>query len=483
MRSGVLVLLACLFTGLAGIQAQEMKDSGKDGDCITAERRDFETSESLDGVFTPASYEEIELWPEEYAGELLVLEVVEHGSPVNKGDLIAKLDMKSIDRQIEMMEREIRSSALSLKNTKERAALDEARAQATLEDTRADLELAIRDMEGWEKHELEFRKREAEMRKQATQNYIDDQKDELAQLEAMYRDDELVDATEEIVMKRARRDLARSNKAIELQLERRDYTETFAEPAQTARKRMQLRSKELGLQQLLRTQEIDRRSREDKVLKAELAFQDQEDKLARIKRDRELLFLRAPADGVLLHGSADGYRPGSAPQRYKRGSRLGFRTPLFMVADPDRFNLALSVPESKLEVLEPGIAATVTPTIPSKIEAVGTLRMDRFPSAKSAAGPENKYEATIEVDGNMLGLVAGMRGKAEFNVETLSDVVVLPRNAVFGAGKEAHCWVAGETGGEYKRVDLELGPEREGEVVVYGDIEAGQKVLLRAPKK
>ncbi|MHC4942526.1 MAG: efflux RND transporter periplasmic adaptor subunit [Planctomycetota bacterium] len=483
MRSGVLVLMVCLVAGLAGIQAQEMKEAKKDSDCIVVERRDFETAESLDGVFTPASYEEIELWPEEYSGELLVLEVIEHGTLVSKGDLIARLELKSIDRQIELLEREIRSSALSLKSTKERAALDEARARAKLDDTRAELELARRDLEGWEKHELEFKKREADMYKQATQNYIDDQKDELAQLESMYRDDELVDATEEIVMKRARRDLARSMKALDLQVERRDYTESFSEPAQTERRRMQFRTKELGLQQLIRTQEIDKRSREDGILKAELAFKDQEDKLARIKRDREMLTLRAPADGVLLHGSAEKYRPGSASPRYERGSRLGFRTTLFVVADPDRFNLALNVPESKLEVLKPGMGAKVTPTVPTKIEAAGTLRMDRFPSPKSAAGPENKYEAVIEVDGSMIGLVAGMRGKAEFNVEELTDVVVLPKNTVFGAGKEAHCWIADETSGEYRRVDLELGPEREGEVVVHGEIEAGQKVLLRAPKK
>jgi multidrug efflux pump subunit AcrA (membrane-fusion protein) len=452
MRSGVLVLMVCLVAGLAGIQAQEMKEAKKDSDCIVVERRDFETAESLDGVFTPASYEEIELWPEEYSGELLVLEVIEHGTLVSKGDLIARLELKSIDR-------------------------------ATLADTRAELELARRDLEGWDKHELEFKKREAEMRKKATQNYIDDQKDELAQLESMYRDDELVDATEEIVMKRARRDLARSMKALDLQVERRDYTESFSEPAQTERRRMQFRTKELGLQQLIRTQEIDKRSREDGILKAELAFKDQEDKLARIKRDREMLTLRAPADGVLLHGSAEKYRPGSASPRYERGSRLGFRTTLFVVADPDRFNLALNVPESKLEVLKPGMGAKVTPTVPTKIEAAGTLRMDRFPSPKSAAGPENKYEAVIEVDGSMIGLVAGMRGKAEFNVEELTDVVVLPKNTVFGAGKEAHCWIADETSGEYRRVDLELGPEREGEVVVHGEIEAGQKVLLRAPKK
>jgi hypothetical protein len=483
MRLELYVLLLCLIAGLGDLGAQDVEDQEKAQDHLLVERRDFEATETRDGVFIPAVFEEIEIWPEEYSGELLVLEVIEHGAPVNQGDVIAHFSLRSIDRQIEMLGRELRSSALSLKLTKERAALDDAAARMTLEDTRADLELTRRSVEGWEKHELEFQQRTAEMQKQATENYIEDQKDELAQLEAMYRDDELVDATEEVVLKRARRDLARSNTALDLQVDRREYTESFTEASQTERKRIQLRAKERALERLIKTQEMDKLNRQEGIVKAELAFKDLEDKLGRLKRDRELLNVRAPRSGVLLHGSEDHYRPGQVAPRHKRGSRLGFRTPLFLVADPDRFNLALSIPESKLDTLKHGMGATVRPKDLKHGKGVGVLRMDRFPSPKSAAAPENTYDGVIVIDGTMQGLVAGMRGKAEIKLEKLSDVVVLPRNVVFGAAEDAHCWASDKDTGEYRRMALELGPEGEGEVVVYGDIEEGQKVLLRAPKK
>jgi multidrug efflux pump subunit AcrA (membrane-fusion protein) len=402
---------------------------------------------------------------------------------VNEGDVIARLDLKSINRQIELLEREIRSSALQLKNTRERAALDEAAAKATLVDKQLDLDLTRRSLKGWEKYELEFQQRDAEMRKQSTENWIEDQMDELAQLEAMYSDDELVDATEEIVIKRARRDLARSNAALDLMLKKREYTVSFTEPSQTERKRMQLRTKELALERLIKTQEMERRTREDGILKAELAYQDQRDKLERLHRDRELLTLRAPTSGVLLHGSVDQYRPGQVAPRHKRGSRLGLRTTLFLVANPDQFNLALSIPEDKIDTLKTGLGATVMPKTLSHIQGVGVLRVDRFPSPKSAAAPENTYEAMVAIEGTMMGLVTGMRGKAEIRSERFKDAIVIPKNAVFGDEKEPHCWVADGETGEYYRADLELGPEWEGEVVVLDGVEENQKVLLKAPEK
>ena len=93
MRIGLILSFICLIAGSTGLLAQETEPSGKGPPRLVVERRDFEKTETLDGVFIPAEFDEIAFWPEEYSGELLVLEVLAHGSPVNEGDVIARFEM------------------------------------------------------------------------------------------------------------------------------------------------------------------------------------------------------------------------------------------------------------------------------------------------------------------------------------------------------------------------------------------------------
>ena len=67
-----------------------------------------------------------------------------------------------------------------------------------------DAEWAARKLSAYLEKEKAFKLEEFRLRSQSRQHNLEDQRDELEQLEQMYREDELVDATEEIVLKRQR---------------------------------------------------------------------------------------------------------------------------------------------------------------------------------------------------------------------------------------------------------------------------------------
>ena len=118
-----------------------------------------------------------------------------------------------------------------------------------------------------------------------------------------------------------------------------------------------------------------------------------------------------------------------------------------------------------------------------EIAVMGTMRVDRFPAPRSAGGKENTHTAEVVIDGPVQGVVAGMRAEVKIVVEELEDVIVLPRTAVFGSGTDAYCLVAAEEGESFQRIPVKLGPSTDKEVVVYGVLSDGQKVLLCEPQK
>ncbi|MEW6071964.1 MAG: hypothetical protein AB1726_05115 [Planctomycetota bacterium] len=445
-------------------------------------RQDYTDAIPLDGRLVPADFAEISFWPEAYSGELLFLDVAAHGAYVNAGDVIARFETKSIDREIENAERDLVTTGIQHEGTVARAAIAEEAGRDQLEDAVFALESAQRSLDGWQKHELEFHARQNDLSRQRYQYGIEDQEDELAQLEAMYRDDELVDATEEIVLKRSRRELASSRVGQKLSLDRMTYEDEYQLVETGQRKLRAVEDQKAGLDRLVRSQEIERRERENGVVRSEAGLAEKVERLEGLRRDREHLTVRAPRAGIVLHGGAASQRPGQSHPVHERGGHGGFRTPLFCVADPDRLAVALSVPESKLSRVRENMPAKVTTLVTGDTVAMGTLHVERYPTAGSAHAPEGAYDGDVRLDGELHGVVAGMRAKVELVVETLEDVLMLPSAAVFRTDAGACCWAVG-AGGELAKVPLTLGPASGELVVVYGDLDENTRVSLEEPKK
>jgi hypothetical protein len=366
-------------------------------------------SSERNGVFAPASPAVVSIWPEAYSGELLVVEVMPQGSTVKEGDVIAKLETRSIDEQVHQAELEASSGAIRHQGVVERNKIDDDAAASALVVARAGLDRAKRSLDGWTKFELAFAKRSDEIAKQNEDANIDDQKDELSQLEKMYKADELVDATEEIVLKRSKRRLDITEKATGLSGERRTYRVGYDEAMQTEVKQENARTQEQALDRLVRGQAIEKRAREDALSRSKDALDLQNQRLEKLKRDREKLVVHAPRAGVLLHGKEKDYRPGRTPARYDRGSQLAARTDVFLVADPAEVAVAFDIPESMLGEAREGAAVDVKAVAIAGANASGTLHLETYASTK--VGEDNGYEATAKLASPIPGALFGMRAR------------------------------------------------------------------------
>src|SRR6185436_17081035 len=134
--------------------------------------------------------------------------------------------------------------------------------------------------------ELAFEQRSQDLSRRYQQANLEDQTDELDQLEKMYKGDELVDATEDIVLKRSRRGLALTKDGNALASERTKHHEEFELVLERERREEELRAQTESVARLERQQELEARARADAERRSAAALAEQKEKFARLQRDR-----------------------------------------------------------------------------------------------------------------------------------------------------------------------------------------------------
>ena len=368
-------------------------------------------AEPVTGTVAPAAPAPLALWPREFSGELLVLEALPQGASVAQGDVLVRLDTERIERAIRDAELNLHSAEIAHQGLLERNALASAAAELELTHARARLERAQLALEAYRTREAEFTARNDELRERYERQSIEDREDELEQVEAMYAADELVDATEEIVLKRSRRDLETARFSTELSADRRAFEVEVSRPMQLAQREEEVVAQTAGLERLVRTQAIDARGREDAAARSALALEDKRADLADLTADLELFTLRAPTDGVLLYGELDDYRPGSKPPVVERGSRLSARSEVLMVADPRRLAIAFDVSEAQRSKLAQGAQVSVEPLSQPGTTLTAELSIDAWPAPRPAGKDGVPFAARATLPAGDHGLLFGMQAK------------------------------------------------------------------------
>jgi HlyD family secretion protein len=399
---GAIVTLSCASTSDG--QAPP-PDASPSADSAVKDEDGARVAPTRTGVLMPVAPVTITLWPEAYSGELLVLGVLAPGSAVKEGDVIARLDTRDIEEQIADAELGLDSARVQHAGLIEKNAIAEEAAASKLMRTQAALERARRSYEGYATLEAAFQKRSDTLVRKGEQSRIDDQKDELEQLEAMYEADELTDATEEIVLKRSRRNLALSEERNALSGDRRQYRIDLADKLEMEKRMEDVLRREEELAHMLRTQAVEARAREDAETRSTAGLRKKAQRFERLIVDLGRMTVTAPSAGILLHGSMKNYRPGGSGMLIERGGRLAARAESFLIADPSAIAIAIDVPESDLTEFPDGVAVVAHPISAPEIELHGTLSVAAYPT--SSEGGESHFAGTITLLGEAPALLFG----------------------------------------------------------------------------
>ena len=172
------------------------------------EKGPFKIDVTLKGVLEAQTMSEIalslEAWSPNKGGLLVVSKTIEHGARVKKGDPVLWLDLEMIDQTIRDLETDRDLNDLALHLAEMELPVLEKSTPLEMADAERAKKRADEDLKRFLELDRSFAEKAADQIVKSYQNMVDYIKEELRQLEKMYRSKDLTEETEEIILRRQR---------------------------------------------------------------------------------------------------------------------------------------------------------------------------------------------------------------------------------------------------------------------------------------
>lgn len=443
---------------------------------VAAQKGDLTPVYEFEATFEAIESAEVKIRLEAYQGDLTVQTVATAGEPVKKGDLLLGLDKGPIEKQMAALENDLRVSRATqekLQADLEIGARSDAlalqQAETSLKDAGTNLK-AFEDVEG--KHLVQG----AELNVKFMEDALHDQTEELVQLEKMYKSEELTNATSEIVVRRARRNIERTKLTLDMGRAEASHVKNVKYPQQRQTLAHAVEAAKNSLESLKAVQTLGRVQREVEAAKAKAGLAQIEEQAAKLKRDLEFFSLRATMDGRLYYGQ---YQHGAwtaeqvSPQ-LARGEKVQAGQVLLTVCGAGTRARADLSEADYFDIL-PGLQATVVPSSAPDSKSEGTIRAKSFVAAMRGAG--SAYELRIEFKEPPANLLPGMKGKASVRGAELKGVVLVPSHAVASQNGKCTLSVCAKDGKTSTR-EVVVGKSDGKMIQIKTGLDAGEKVAV-----
>ena len=183
----------------------------------------------------------------------------------------------------------------------------------------------------------------------------------------------------------------------------------------------------------------------------------------------------APADGVLLYNGAPASLLGGTAAEIGVGSSVSPAAAPFTVVPYDTLGFVAQVDETDVARIEPGMPAIVV------LDAFGG---EEFPSAVERVDPESVLTPTggsvfrvrFTLTGDLDRVLLGMNGSVDIEVETVSDVVTIPIEALFTEGGNDYVYVV--RGDRAYRAAVEVGRMTDTSAEIRSGVSEGDAVIV-----
>lgn len=447
---------------------------------VTAEKGRFEVVLEVKGDFEPVDAQLVQVKPEQWAQPLEITRVLPHGSRVAAGDPIVEFDTDKLDRALADLESDLAIGEKSLEIARRELPVTESLAPLEMAETEREARVAAEDLERFLAVGKTLAEDSARFRLKSAGEQLKYSREELRQLEKMYRDKDLTEETEEMILQRTRfevesgefnlrRATIDSEVALALEIPRRESA--LRDAAEKAR---------LALEKVRATSGL---ALEQKRLALRKAERDREEALRKereLRADRAALPIKAPRAGLVYMGRLhDGaWSTAAVAAKAVPGQAVGVGELAFTVVDPDRVSFRARIDEKDLHLVSVGLAGRVEPTgrpddeVVVAVESVSPVPREgkvdvRFSVAAPAAGP---------------AALPGMTGTARCRVHSRADAITLPATAVFRDDDGRRIvWIPGKDGQPATKRPVRTGRTHGGRTEIVDGLAAGEAVLAARP--
>lgn len=449
---------------------------------LKVETKRFKVVVPLDGIFVARKMEEVALRPKVWS-EFEIEEVVEHGAKVHKGERLIKFDDDKINDAIQDMELEQRISDLTITRTEEEMPRMEKTLKLDFGDAERASENAKADLKRYNELDRPMAMKTAEFMVKYYNFMLDYEKDELHELEKMYKADDLTEETEEIVLKRQRNSVEFAQFSLEnAKLDSEEMTKVRIP-------RMDIRMKE----QLDRTAIAKARAQMALSLDLNRARQELEqrkkmrtkalERHTKILGDKELMEIKSPADGIVFYGQCVNGRWSDTPSlinRYKPHNNVSGNSILMTIVESRPLTITSTIDESKRPDVSDGQKIKVALPLEGADRASGEVKsISPIPT-----GP-GKFEINFDVKQDQIPdwVIAGMSCKVQITTYDKADALVVPKKAVHDDKDDPdkhYVWLVDPDDADAKpeRRTVKLGKRKDEDVEILKGLKKGNVISL-----
>lgn len=449
----------------------------------TVKHQPLKIEVGLKGVFEAESMTEMVLRPDAWS-TLKVLEAVEHGTRVQRGDVLVKLDLKAIDEAIADARTGRCLGELALEQAEESLRLLEATTPLDLIAAERAGRIAEEDLARFLEVDRPMSEKSVRFMLEGAQNSLDYAREELRQLEKMYNADDLTEETEEIILTRQRNAVKRAEFSLEsAKIRCRQALETGLPREEETIKDATLR------QQLAREKAqaalpaaLGKAKLEFEKLKVEQARG--QEKLEKLLADRAAMAVTAPAGGIVYYGRCVRGKwtsAASVAEKLRRGGSILANEVFMTIVKPRPMVLRATVPEKDLHWIRPGLKGTAQPTaLPDVRLGAAVAEVDPIPSSAGS------FEARIEVSLNKQAeaLVPGMECSVKLVPYFNKEALTVPATALGTdpLDDQKHYVVRVVKAGKQKKQRVVTGKKTDDRVEILKGLSEGDQVLREYPK-
>jgi multidrug resistance efflux pump len=389
---------------------------------------DFHIRPSLNATLIPEESVAISVSAKEWS-TFVVQEIAPHGSRVTKGDVLVKFDEESFLKKLRDAESAAKAGKLTLANAEADLASAEKYLPMQLDSARTKAEEAAEALAYYNSNRRDTEIKEAHLSLRQTELRLESEREELTQLDKMYKADDLTENTEEIILKRQREIV----KAMEISLEiaklghKRKLEVSL--PREQVRLEREAQSSAIALkeseQNLPRNLELKRIAFEDAKVNAKRA----DEALAALQKEKDLFIIKATADGYFYYGSMES-------GRWTVGESAKALAALSPV--PPKRPFAVLVPLSATLQLESTVEESTARIMKKDLKGYASLtgRADeRFPvtvlTVSITPGIDGRYRVTLSAQfPKDLVKVAGMTAAVQVHAYESEAAITIPSKAL-----------------------------------------------------
>ncbi len=449
----------------------------------TAKAEPLRIELTVGGVFECERMTEVSRIPKAWA-QMKVLWAAEPGAVVKKGAPLVKLDTEDLDQKIKDIEAGDALAALALKQAEEELRLLEATTPDQLAWARRTKKVADENLDFYLKQDWPYKKQYLSLDKQWTEIWLEGIRTEFAELKKMYEADDMVEGTEELVLKRQKYALDRAVLGNERSFKFHfTWREKIEEPRQLEEQQKSAQDAALALRQAETTLPLALERKRLELQKIKYDRARAQKTLEDLKADKATMTVLAPADGIVYYGrNVCGQWPGAAAvaQKLQPGGQLVPYEAFITIVEPAGLRVRAGVAEKDLCDLHKGVAARIAPTAYPEQKLTGEVE-----SVVIALASPQPYAVTISVRGKQDRLLPGMTCKVRLLVYEKEKAILVPAKSVFSEASDEDqrfVYVLPADGKEPVKRPVTAGRQQGEKIEIVKGIEEGDVIVLEKPE-